>query len=147
MANWFRWKRLGLPFEKGIPLQYLLRSTHFMRRRMQINLILYCFFWHLIWLIGCSQHYRNDGNSCCVKRVPFTQSINYRPIVALLPAKIKQATVSTSPGFTSTDFVSITASYRVTEPIQLAAEPRYLAPCSATAHNPPQLLPSRAPPA
>ena len=117
-----------------------------MRRRLQINLILYCFFWQIIWLFSCSLFYLNDGNSCCVKSVPFAQTINYRSIVALQSAKIKQATVSTSPNYPSTDLVSIATFLRVTEPNQLAAELRYLESCVVTACNPPQLLPSRASP-
>jgi hypothetical protein len=118
-----------------------------MFRRLQINLVLYCFLWHLIWLFSCSLYYINDGNACGVKSVSFTQSIAYRPIVALQSAKTKQARVCISPSSPSTESFSITAFFRVTEPNQRAAALRCSEPCVATAYNPPQLLPSRASPA
>lgn len=118
-----------------------------MVRCLQINLVLYCFLWHLIWLFSCPLYYFNDGNSRRVKIVPFTESINYQPIVALQSAGIKQTTISTSTSHPFTDCVLIATFFRVTEPNQLVAKLWCLKPCAAIAYNPPQLLPSRASPA
>ena len=118
-----------------------------MLKRLQINIALYCFLWHLIWLFSCTLFYIHDGNSCCVKKIPFAQSINYRPIVAVQTEKVEPTAACVSPGHHPTGPVPIAAVFRITAPRQRVAGHEYPAPCAATAYTPSHLAPSRASPA
>ena len=137
----------GFPLQERSVFNGLPGGT-FMIRRLQINILLYCFLWHLIWLFSCSLFYLHDNNACCVKNVPFAQSINYRPIVAVQSKKVKQAAVSSiSLQHHPTDFVSTVATFHLAGPDRLATEltsPEFRV---ARAYTPSQSLPSRASPA